>query len=190
MPPSAYGASLSWTDPHVVTNFQLKNDFRETKTNNFFVPFRFCSEKKIEKFLARNMFRVIFYFSNSFKSHIFYIWHLFRVFESKLFFEISVKRKNYRKKKKMLKTFFLKRFLGANFSMFASKVQCAIMTICSLFFFFKPVGRRNSDENCCQRWDLNRGPQVWEATAMPTSPKPLPQEKKVVTKTKILGFLA
>ena len=160
MPPSAYGASLSWTDPHVVTNFQLKNDFRETKTNNFFVPFRFCSEKKIEKFLARNMFRVIFYFTNSFKSHIFISGIFFEFWNQNFFLKFLSSAKTAEKRKKCLKLFFGKGFWGEHFSMLASKVQCTIMTICSLFFFFKPVGRQNSDENCCQRWDLNRGSQV------------------------------
>ena len=137
--------------------FSAQKWFSRNKNKQLFVPSSFCSEKKIEKFLARNMFRVIFYFTNSFKSHIFISGIFFEFWNQNFFLKFLSSAKTPEKRKKMLKTFFLKRFLGEKFSMFASKVQCAIMTICSLFFFFKPVCRRNSDENCCQRWDLNHG---------------------------------
>ena len=116
-----------------MTNFQLKNDFRETKTNKFFVPFRFCSDKKIEKFLARNMFRVIFYFTNSFKSHIFISGIFFEFWNQNFFLKFLSSAKTTEKRKKRLKLFSWKGFWGEHFSMLASKVQCTIMTIYSSF---------------------------------------------------------
>ena len=144
----------------MVTNFQLKNDFRETKTNIFLYLSVFVLRKKLKSFWQEICFES-FFISPILSKVIFFISGIFFEFSNQNFFlKFLSSAKTAEKRKKCLKLFSGKGFWGEHFSMLASKVQCTIMTICSLFFFFKPVGRQNSDENCCQRWDLNRGSQV------------------------------